>query len=131
MSQRARISSKNTKKIELSDGSHVIVVASMSWRALQMAKAFDKGDDESEIDLVDQIKASLSFLKESIVGWNFIDGDGKLIDFDKELIDDFDMETITEVFLAIKSIYTAEKKSSQLSEPTSSKDSEETEPSGS
>jgi len=128
MSQRPRITSKNTKKIELSDGSFVLVRGSMSWRALQMAKDFTA---EEEVDMTTQLAASLNFLKEAIVGWNFVDGDGQPVPFDKELIDDFDMDTVSEVFVAIQSIYLPEKKSSQSSSPILSKDSEETEPSGS
>jgi len=127
MTQRPRITSKNNKQIDLSDGSFVLVRGSMSWRAIQMLKDFQVEDGE-EMDMTKQFEASLRFLKEAIVGWNFVDGDGAVVPFDSALIDDFDVETVSEVFIAIQKIYLPEKKSSQSSSQTSSTDSEDVEP---
>lgn len=125
MTQRPRITSRNNRQIDLSDGSFVLARGSMSWRAIQMLKDFAPSDGEDEPDMTRQFESSLKFLKEAIVGWNFIDEKGEAIPFDSALIDDFDVETVSEVFVAIQKLYLPEKKSLPSSTPTSPKDSSE------
>lgn len=90
-----------------------------------MLKDFAPSDGEDEPDMTRQFESSLKFLKEAIVGWNFIDEKGEAIPFDSALIDDFDVETVSEVFVAIQKLYLPEKKSLPSSTPTSPKDSSE------
>ena len=140
MTQRVRISSKKTEKITLSDGSFVLIKGSLDYDSFNVfmqaitkeeleeatnSKKKTAKDKVKEMSIEEEMRLSLDFLKEIIVGWNFIDGDDQEIPFDAELINNFDIATISEILHPAIEIYKAEKKRLLSSEQTSSTDKSE------
>lgn len=129
--QKPRITSKNAHRIDLSDGSFVIVKGSMSWRILRTLIEFEADHEKPENPAVAAEKAFqniVELLKIAIIGWNFIDEAGEPIPFDKNLIDDMDYQSLTEIMKLVKPLYLPEKKSLPSSTQTSPEDSDATEP---
>jgi hypothetical protein len=129
MSKKVRLASLNIKDVELEDGSKVTVKASINYETFLIFKEIVKGFQADECENVEekgeQIKNTIEFLKTVIVRWDFEDAEGKIIEFQKELVDDLDIHTITEISQMTFVLYNPEKKSSTQSEPTSSTKSKE------
>lgn len=112
--QQPRITSKNLKRIDLSDGSFVLVKGSIDYAVFEM---YEKFASTEHADRSAYFKFGLDFLKLVVTDWNFVDDKGATIPYAPEMLDDLDLATIEELLPPVMQIYTAEKKSLTQSAP--------------
>jgi len=109
MDQKVRLSGASPVQIDLSDGSWVKVKGKMDFQSFQVFA----GVLNDEVKPAEQIGITLEFLAKVIIDWNFIDGDGKIVEYSEEKVKEMDVETINEIIEKVIEIYKPEKKSSK------------------
>jgi hypothetical protein len=112
--QKVRLSNLKTHKIELEDGSFVEIKGLMDYETYKLfiekfKNVKEEGKEENKTNL-DFFNVALDFLKAVIIKWNFVDTEGKIIEFRPELVDHLDLETIQELIEKSIGFYMPEKK---------------------
>lgn len=97
----ARIVDKNkTKRIDLGNNEWIDVRSQISYKEFGEIQQLDFDDPNSLVTV----------LKRITVNWNLLDDDGNPIGFKSELIEQFDIETVTESVSKAMEIYSPKKK---------------------
>jgi len=110
--QKVRLSTLKTHKIEMEDGSFVIVKGLMDYATYKLFMEKFRGlknEKKSKEDL-EFFNIALEFLKTIIIGWNFVDSEGTIISYKPELVDHLDIETINELMEKTMGLYMPQKK---------------------
>jgi hypothetical protein len=112
--QKVRLSNLKTHKVEMEDGSFVEIKGLMDYSTYKLfiekfknVKEEEKEENKTNLDF---FNVALDFLKTVIVKWNFVDAEGKIIEFSPEWIDHLDLETIQELMEKSLEFYMPEKK---------------------